>query len=145
VQRIEKKAEKLVVGTRGNGRIEADVVVAGIGIEPNVDLAKAAGLDVRSGIIVDEMLRTSHPHIFAAGDVANFPCRVLRERFRFEHEDNADAMGRAAGRNMAGASEVLSICPSSIRICLICAMRPLAASIAAWRLSRIGSKNFTRA
>jgi 3-phenylpropionate/trans-cinnamate dioxygenase ferredoxin reductase component len=111
VQRIEKKAEKLVVGTRGNGRIEADVVVAGIGIEPNVDLAKAAGLDVRSGIIVDEMLRTSHPHIFAAGDVANFPCRVLRERFRFEHEDNADAMGRAAGRNMAGASEVYKHLP----------------------------------
>jgi 3-phenylpropionate/trans-cinnamate dioxygenase ferredoxin reductase component len=55
---------------------------------------------------VDETLRTSHPDIFAAGDVANFPCRVLGQRFRSEHEDNADAMGRAAGRNMAGASEV---------------------------------------
>ena len=111
VQGIEKKAEKLVVGTCGNGSIAADVVVAGIGIEPNVDLARAAGLKVRSGIIVDEMLRTSDPHIFAAGDVANFPCAALGRRFRFEHEDNADAMGRTAGRNMAGASEVYGHLP----------------------------------
>jgi 3-phenylpropionate/trans-cinnamate dioxygenase ferredoxin reductase subunit len=51
---------------------------------------------------VDESLRTSDPNIFAAGDVANFPCRALKRRLRFEHEDNARAMGRMAGRNMAG-------------------------------------------
>jgi 3-phenylpropionate/trans-cinnamate dioxygenase ferredoxin reductase component len=111
VQGIEKKADKFVIGTRRNGTIEADVVVAGIGIEPNVDLAKAARLRVKNGIIVDEMLRTSNPDIFAAGDVANFPCRVLGRRFRFEHEDNADAMGRTAGRNMAGAFEVYGHLP----------------------------------
>jgi 3-phenylpropionate/trans-cinnamate dioxygenase ferredoxin reductase component len=106
VQRIERRADRLVVGTRGNDSITVDVVVAGIGIQPNVELARAAGLSIGSGIIVDEMLRTSDPDIFAAGDVANFPCSALEKRLRFEHEDNADAMGRTAGRNMVGCSEV---------------------------------------
>src|SRR5262249_23630480 len=82
-----------------------DVVVAGIGIAPNVGLAQAAGLSVRDGILVDGMLRTSAADIFAAGDVANFPCPALERRLRFEHEDNAEAMGRIAGHNMAGHSE----------------------------------------
>jgi 3-phenylpropionate/trans-cinnamate dioxygenase ferredoxin reductase subunit len=60
---------------------------------------------VQNGILVDEMLRASDPDIYAAGDVANFPCRVLERRLRFEHEDNAEAMGRTAGHNMAGRSE----------------------------------------
>ncbi len=67
-----------------------------------MDLAESAGLTVAGGIVVDEMLRTSDPDIYAAGDVANFPCRALERRLRFEHEDNAEAMGRTAGRNMAG-------------------------------------------
>jgi 3-phenylpropionate/trans-cinnamate dioxygenase ferredoxin reductase subunit len=105
VERIDRQTDKLVVRTGGNGGIAVDVVVAGIGIEPNVDLAESAGLTVRNGIVVDEMLRTSDPDIYAAGDVANFPCRALERRLRFEHEDNAEAMGMTAGHNMAGRSE----------------------------------------
>jgi 3-phenylpropionate/trans-cinnamate dioxygenase ferredoxin reductase component len=105
VERIDRHGDKLLVRTNGNDGIAVDVVVVGIGIEPNAGLAKAAGLNVRSGIVVDEMLRTSHPDIYAAGDVANFPCFALDRRLRFEHENNADAMGRTAGRNMAGGSE----------------------------------------
>jgi NADPH-dependent 2,4-dienoyl-CoA reductase/sulfur reductase-like enzyme len=82
----------------------ADCVVAGIGIEPSTDLARAAGLSVDNGIVVDRGLRTSAPDIFAAGDVAAFYNPALDRRIRVEHEDNANTMGKAAGRAMAGAS-----------------------------------------
>jgi NADPH-dependent 2,4-dienoyl-CoA reductase/sulfur reductase-like enzyme len=94
-----------VVRTSGLGAVAVDAVIAGIGIKPNVDLATAAGLKVAGGIVVDELLHTSDPDIFAAGDVASFPCAALNRRLRFEHEDNAEAMGRTAGRNMAGGAE----------------------------------------
>jgi len=105
VERIDRKAGKLVVQTNENGATAVDGVVAGIGIAPNVGLAVSAGLAVEGGIVVDEMLRTSHPDIYAAGDVASFPCRALGRRLRFEHEDNAQSMGRTAGLNMAGRCE----------------------------------------
>jgi 3-phenylpropionate/trans-cinnamate dioxygenase ferredoxin reductase component len=105
VVRIARRGDKLIVHTDCNDDIAVDAVVAGIGIEPNVDLARFAGLKVSDGIIVNERLCTSNPHIFAAGDVANFPCMALNRRLRCEHEDNARAMGRTAGRNMAGSSE----------------------------------------
>jgi 3-phenylpropionate/trans-cinnamate dioxygenase ferredoxin reductase subunit len=85
--------------------VVADVIVAGIGMLPNVELAQQAGLETGNGINVDEYLRTSHPDIYAAGDVALFHNLALGERLRVEHEDNANTMGRAAGRNMAGAGE----------------------------------------
>jgi NADPH-dependent 2,4-dienoyl-CoA reductase/sulfur reductase-like enzyme len=84
---------------------EVDAVVAGIGIKPQTDLAEAAGLIMSNGIVVDELLRTSSPDIFAAGDAANFYNPTLDQRIRVEHADNANAMGRQAGRNMAGAAE----------------------------------------
>lgn len=74
----------------------------GLGIEPNIELAQASGLAVDNGIVVDAYLRTSHPAIYAAGDVAAFEQTALGKRMRVEHEDNANSMGRHAGRNMAG-------------------------------------------
>ncbi len=106
IEGIDRQTDKLVVRTDESGTTAVDMVIAGIGIEPNADLAVSAGLAVEDGIVVDETLRTSNPVIYAAGDVANFPCQPLEKRLRFEHEDNAEAMGRAAGRNMAGRSEV---------------------------------------
>ncbi|MDR7421587.1 MAG: FAD-dependent oxidoreductase [Armatimonadota bacterium] len=91
-----------VVETKSGRRLDVDGVVAGIGIEPNVGLAHAAGLQVENGIVVDEMLRTADPDVFAAGDVAAFYNPALGARLRVEHEDNANVMGRQAGRNMAG-------------------------------------------
>ena len=76
--------------------------MAGIGVTPNVELAQSAGLKVDNGIVVDEFLRTSAPDIYAAGDVANFYNPALAKRLRVEHEDNANTMGREAGRAMAG-------------------------------------------
>ena len=77
----------------------------GAEVHLNVELAQRAGLYVDDGIWVDEYLRTTAPDVYAAGDVASFHNPSLGQRRRFEHEDNANAMGRAAGRNMAGALE----------------------------------------
>ena len=84
---------------------EVDGIVAGIGAQPNVDLALAGGLAVDNGIVVDPFLRTSHPDIYAAGDVAAYWQSALGQRRRVEHEDNATTMGRLAGRAMAGERE----------------------------------------
>jgi 3-phenylpropionate/trans-cinnamate dioxygenase ferredoxin reductase component len=90
----------------GSGRtLEADVVIAGLGIVPDVELATAAGLTVDDGIVVDELGRVdSRDDVFAAGDVASFPVAALGRRFRVEHEDHANSHGRAVGANMAGAN-----------------------------------------
>jgi NADPH-dependent 2,4-dienoyl-CoA reductase/sulfur reductase-like enzyme len=85
------------------GELRADLVVAGLGIVPNDALAAEAGLAVDDGIVVDELLQTSDPAVFAAGDVARFPSAALGHGLRVEHEDNANRMGRAAGLAMAGA------------------------------------------
>jgi len=93
------------VTTTTGVELSADAVVAGLGIVPSVELAQQAGLAVENGIVVDELLRTSNPAIFAAGDVAQFPAPALGKRVRVEHEDNANAQGRQAGRNLAGLAE----------------------------------------
>jgi 3-phenylpropionate/trans-cinnamate dioxygenase ferredoxin reductase subunit len=83
--------------------LEADAVVAGLGIEPATELAEAAGLPVSNGIVVDEHGRTGAGEVFAAGDVARFPVHALGGDARVEHEDHAKSHGRAVGANMAGA------------------------------------------
>jgi 3-phenylpropionate/trans-cinnamate dioxygenase ferredoxin reductase subunit len=102
---LEARAGKATVRTTKNTELTADVIVAGLGIQPNVELAEQAGLRVDNGILVDELCRTSKADIYAAGDVANFHNPALGTRLRVEHEDNANTMGRAAGRAMAGQAE----------------------------------------
>jgi NADPH-dependent 2,4-dienoyl-CoA reductase/sulfur reductase-like enzyme len=102
---LETRGSRRVLKTSTGQEIEVDGVVAGVGIELNVELAQTAGLEVEDGIIVDEFLRTTQPDIYAAGDVAAFHNPALGKRIRVEHEDNANTMGRLAGRNMAGKSE----------------------------------------
>jgi NADPH-dependent 2,4-dienoyl-CoA reductase/sulfur reductase-like enzyme len=101
------RSGRFVLRTRRPGggaerEVDADGVVAGIGIDPEVTLARAAGLVVEDGIRVDRSLKTSSPDVFAAGDVASFYNPVLGKWLRAEHEDNANTMGRMAGRAMAG-------------------------------------------
>ena len=91
--------------------LEVDGVVSGIGAMPNLDLAKAAGLDIGDGLLVDDHLRTSHPVVFAAGDIASVEQPALGGRRRVEHEDAAKSMGKAAGRNMAGQDELYHYLP----------------------------------
>jgi 3-phenylpropionate/trans-cinnamate dioxygenase ferredoxin reductase component len=99
---IETPDGRMTVSTKSGFTVRADAVIAGVGVEPNTDLAKAAGLAVEDGIIVDDHLTTSLHGVYAAGDVARFMSPVLGKRLRVEHEDNALTMGNAAGRAMAG-------------------------------------------
>ncbi len=105
VSLVEAAGNQFRIRTRGRNEITADAVIAGIGIVPDAELARSAGLAVENGIVVDEFLLTTDPAIYAAGDVANFYSPALEIRTRVEHEDNANVMGRIAGRNMAGSSE----------------------------------------
>jgi NADPH-dependent 2,4-dienoyl-CoA reductase/sulfur reductase-like enzyme len=105
VAAVEPRGAASVVRTGHGEEIEADVVVAGLGIRPDTALAEAAGIACADGILVDERLETSEPDVFAAGDVARFWNEALGGRVRVEHEDAALSQGRAAGRNMAGAAE----------------------------------------
>jgi 3-phenylpropionate/trans-cinnamate dioxygenase ferredoxin reductase subunit len=111
VASVQKEADRIAVRTGSGRAFEADGVVAGIGIHPNLDLAKEAGLNIDDGIIVNERLETSNPDIYAAGDEANFFHFALEKRTRVQHEDNAVHMGKVAGRNMAGANEAYTHIP----------------------------------
>lgn len=102
---LEVDKGRSVLLTKSGRDVVADGVVAGIGILPNIELARQAGLNVARGILVDEYLLTSRPDIYAAGDVAEFFNPALGKRLRVEHEDNANTMGRMVGHNMAGALE----------------------------------------
>ena len=82
--------------------LDADVVVVGIGVAPNVDLARSAGLEVDDGILVDAGLRTSDADVFAAGDVANAEHPVLGRRIRVEHWANALNQPAVAAQGMLG-------------------------------------------
>src|SRR5262245_6618975 len=91
--------------------IAADVVVVGVGIEPNVELAAAAGLEVAGGIVTDASLRTADACVFAAGDVASFFHPLLGRQIRVEHWANALNGGPAAARAMLGLSTVYDRLP----------------------------------
>jgi NADPH-dependent 2,4-dienoyl-CoA reductase/sulfur reductase-like enzyme len=89
----------------------SDVVVAGIGIEPETKLAKSAALTVENGIVVNEYLQSSSPDVYAAGDNAYFPYQALGKNTRIEHWDNAINQGKMAGMNMAGAHTAYAYMP----------------------------------
>jgi 3-phenylpropionate/trans-cinnamate dioxygenase ferredoxin reductase subunit len=103
VTSLTREAERAVVHLADGWSVQADLVVVGVGVTPNSDLAEAAGLKTHDGILVDQHLRTSHPDVFAAGDVASAFHPKLRRHVRVEHWDNAIEQGLAAGRNMLGA------------------------------------------
>lgn len=84
--------------------IPADLVVAGVGVALNLELAEEAGLRVDRGVMVDDLFRTSHPDIYAVGDIANFPDPIAGQ-IHLEHWDNALAQGRAVGKTLAGQPE----------------------------------------
>jgi 3-phenylpropionate/trans-cinnamate dioxygenase ferredoxin reductase subunit len=87
--------------------VECDLVVAGIGASPRVGLARAAGLGVENGVLVDGQLQSSAPGIFAAGDIASFPHPLYGDRrMRIEHWANAGDQGPFAARAMLGARDV---------------------------------------
>jgi NADPH-dependent 2,4-dienoyl-CoA reductase/sulfur reductase-like enzyme len=102
---------EMVTGVLGEGQVSGvitasgdetpcDFVVVGIGIRPNVELARAAGLELENGIVVDAAMRTSAADIYAAGDVINYPDPIAGHRLRAEHWGHAEYSGQLAGTNM---------------------------------------------
>lgn len=111
VSRIEKHGDVFSIKTESGKEIKAEGVVAGLGITPNVSLAKTAGMKVEKAIVVDQYLRTSHPDVYAAGDAATFYNNSLDKWMTVEHEDNALTMGKIAGANMCGDAQVYQYLP----------------------------------
>jgi len=93
--------------------VDVDLVVMGVGIRLNTGLAEEAGLDLNENgaVKVDECLRTSHPDVYAAGDIAAWPDPTFGKRLRVEHWDVARRQGRRAGRNMAGEEKAYGALP----------------------------------
>ena len=86
----------------GDLAVDADIVVIGVGILPNIEIAEEAGLECDNGIVVDDHGQTSNPHIYAAGDCANHPNRLLNRRLRLESVPNAIEQARVASINLLG-------------------------------------------
>jgi 3-phenylpropionate/trans-cinnamate dioxygenase ferredoxin reductase subunit len=82
--------------------VDCDEVIIGVGLQPNTELAAAAGLDCRTGVVVDEYSRTSAPDVFAVGDVAEHFHPLFGEWIRVEHHEHALKHGAATARNLIG-------------------------------------------
>src|SRR6266568_2703381 len=99
VDRLEGGGRVERVVTRSGRQFECDFVVAGIGIDPEVDLLRAAGARISNGVEVDAFCRTSLPDVYAAGDIANH-AHPLFGRVRVEHYNNAEKQGRSAAASL---------------------------------------------
>jgi 3-phenylpropionate/trans-cinnamate dioxygenase ferredoxin reductase component len=107
IQSIKRHNSRFFLQAEDGQVVEVDHIVAGIGLLPNTELAHTARIETAAneaggGFLVDPYLHTNQPDIYAAGDVASSYIPFLNRRMRFEHEDNANTMGRIAGLNMAG-------------------------------------------
>jgi len=108
---VEANGRVAGVETKTGKMIPADFVAVGIGITPNVELAKEAGLPVDNGIVVNEQLQVDSASVYAAGDVAYFYSPLFGKHLRLEHYDVAAKHGEVAGANMAGAQETFNELP----------------------------------
>ncbi|MDZ7741126.1 MAG: FAD-dependent oxidoreductase [Bacteroidota bacterium] len=105
----DKKVEE--VELRSDKIIKADMVVAGIGVRPNISAVKKTNIALNDGILVNESLETNIPDVYAAGDVARFPDKIFDKMRRVEHWENAFEQGKLAARVMSGKKETYDFLP----------------------------------
>jgi 3-phenylpropionate/trans-cinnamate dioxygenase ferredoxin reductase subunit len=104
----DTRVSKVVCGDQA---FDADVVIVGIGIIPNVEVAEAAGIKIDNGIVVDDHCHTSADRVYAAGDCTNHPNELLNRRLRLESVPNAMEQARVAVANMCGGDKVYASIP----------------------------------
>ena len=95
----------------GDESFDADIVIVGIGIIPNIEIAEEAGIHCDNGIVVDDHCRTSDPDIYAAGDCTNHPNPLMNKRLRLESVPNAMDQARVSTANMLGDDKVYAAIP----------------------------------
>ncbi len=109
--KVEETVGMVHARTYLGNELDTQLILVDQGGEPLVDLAEATGIAIDDGIVVNEFGRTSDPHVWAAGDVAEFPYQALGQIMRIEGADHAEAHGRVVGANMAGAHQVYDHIP----------------------------------
>ena len=102
VKRGVKLEKGYLVETNSGKKFKFDVIIAGLGIDPNTELLKGTNIKIDNGIVVNRYLQTNDIDVYAAGDAAIHYSTALNKLIRVEHEDNAITMGKIAGENMAG-------------------------------------------
>ncbi len=109
VNQIHGSTRAEAVSTASGLRFDADLVIIGVGIQPRLNLLRGAGCELGNGVVVDKFAQTSVPHIYAAGDIAEFP--TPSGRIRIEHYDHAVIQAAVAARSMMGIQTVVEEVP----------------------------------
>ncbi len=109
---FEGASGSVAAAVAGDGRrLGCDLAIVGVGARPNVELVRAAGLEVTDGVVVDDRGQTSAPNVLAAGDMASFPLGGTGPHVRIEHFQHAVRHGRAVGKAAAGEGEPFTDVP----------------------------------
>lgn len=104
-------ADKVTAVVCGEEKIAADLVVVGIGVIPNIELAESAGITCDNGIVVDERCKTSAANVYAIGDCSNHPNPLLERRLRLESVPNAMEQSRVTAATIVGKDKIYSSMP----------------------------------
>ena len=100
---IEDRGKQKRIICSDGSFLNTDVVIIGVGIKPNIELAKSSGLKCDNGILVDANGQTSDPHIFAVGDCSNHPNNIFKQRLRLESVQNAVEQAKSIAASIAGS------------------------------------------
>lgn len=109
--RYRRDGNQLILELDDGSEVSGDAIVIGLGVEPRIELAKRAGLEIsKDGVVVNDSLQSSNPSIYVSADIATYPDKILGQQ-RIEHVDHARHSGKQAGAIMAGGARTYSHTP----------------------------------